>query len=282
MMLAASLLTATQAAVSVFSPSRYTCKKRVQGSMFRYDPYCARVLPSTMSVAALSAPTAFVTTSRTVLTPVMTTIETPQVLSSPLSSATPAVSRLTSAAPLPAATPVVTAAAPAATTTAAAVRNNNSNGNSPRYVIVHFKHESVTFLAPFRISTGDLVVVEGARGENIGIVREIFVEKPSYAVPYKVLRRATDKDREVLASQRQREAATIKTTQGLVESLGLRAIIEDAEYQFDLNKLTIFVRRPSKNAFVDFRKLQRGLFREFRCRIWLTEAFKHINEKEVA
>lgn len=139
---------------------------------------------------------------------------------------------------------------------------------APRFAIVRFKHESATFVAPFKIAAGDLVVVEGDRGENIGVVAEITKEAVSYDVPNKVLRRATDKDREALAAQREREAAAVVSTRALAESLGLHGRVEDAEYQFDLNKLTIFVRRPSKSTFVDFRKLQRSLFREFRCRIW--------------
>lgn len=135
--------------------------------------------------------------------------------------------------------------------------------------MVQFKHDSMTFLAPFRVSTGDLVVVEGDRGENIGIVSTISKDAPtSFAVDRKIIRRATEADHSALAQQRDREAAAVRTTQAMAESLGLQGRVEDAEYQFDLNKLTIFVRRASKTGFVDFRKLQRGLFREFRCRIW--------------
>jgi cell fate regulator YaaT (PSP1 superfamily) len=147
-----------------------------------------------------------------------------------------------------------------------------------RFVIVQFKHDTATFVAPFKVSVGDLVVVEGDRGENIGVVSEITKETPEYAVPNKVVRRATDKDREALAAQREREVAAVVSTRALAESFGLHGRVEDAEYQFDLNKLTIFVRRPSKSTFVDFRKLQRSLFREFRCRIWCA----YLDEVEAA
>jgi cell fate regulator YaaT (PSP1 superfamily) len=137
-----------------------------------------------------------------------------------------------------------------------------------RYAVVYFKHDSLTFLAPFRVAVGDTVVVEGDRGENIGTIGEITKDPPAFDVTDKIIRRATDDDLNALAVQRQREAAVVRTTRAMAQSLGLRATIEDAEYQFDGNKLTIYVRRVSKNTFVDFRKLQRGLFREFRCRIW--------------
>jgi len=143
-----------------------------------------------------------------------------------------------------------------------------SKAPAPRFAIVQFKHESVTYLAPFRVAIGDIVVVEGDRGENIGTVAEITKMVPTYEVTNKVVRRATDEDLSALASQRQREDIAVQTARAMADSFGLRASVEDAEYQFDGNKLTVFVRRNSKNSFVDFRKLQRGLFREFRCRIW--------------
>jgi len=154
--------------------------------------------------------------------------------------------------------PARTFAAPAITTANASVR----------YAYVRFKHESATFLAPFRIAVDDLVVVEGDRGENVGIVQEITQLKPSFAVSSKILRKASDKDLAALRVQREKEQAALNMVQSLAASLNLHCTVEDVEYQFDMNKLTIFVRRSAKNAFVDFRKLQRGLFREFRCRIW--------------
>jgi hypothetical protein len=237
MMLAASLLSATHAVASVFSPTRVSkmssqCKKLVAPSRYRYDPYCAAVLPRVPSSPMTVAP---VNIASAVL---------PAVVDVPLMKAAAKVTEV--------AKPSMAAAATAI----------------PRYTVVKFKHESSTFLAPFRIMVGETVVVEGDRGENIGIVHEVVAQKPTYEVSSKVLRRATDKDREVLLAQRQRESTAVKTAQSLADNLGLHATVEDAEYQFDLNKLTIFVRRSSKNAFVDFRKLQRGLFREFRCRIW--------------
>jgi cell fate regulator YaaT (PSP1 superfamily) len=147
-----------------------------------------------------------------------------------------------------------------------------------RFAVLKFKHESATFLAPFKIVVGDIVVVEGDRGENIGTVAEISKEMPAFSVAAKVLRRATDKDLAALKAQREREAAATQSTRALAESLGLHGRVEDTEYQFDQNKLTIFVSRPTKTTFVDFRKLQRTLFREFRCRIWCA----YMDEVEVA
>ncbi|CAD2217750.1 hypothetical protein AGDE_14678 [Angomonas deanei] len=43
----------------------------------------------------------------------------------------------------------------------------------------------------------------------------------------------------------------------------------DCEYQMNKTKLTLYVTRPSRDVFVDFRRMQRKLHRAFRCRIWL-------------
>jgi len=215
MMLAVSALNAaTNIVANMCSPSTNACVKRVAPLRFRYDPYCARVIPAEFAMSPL----------------VLHSIRTPMKMTEPM--------------------PV--AKAP----------------SGPRFAVVQFKHESITYLAPFRVTEGDIVVVEGDRGENIGRIATITQVKPNYDVPAKILRKATDADHKTLATQRQRELAAVKGTQALADSLGLHATIEDAEYQFDMNKLTIFVRRNAKNGFVDFRKLQRGLFREFRCRIW--------------
>ena len=42
--------------------------------------------------------------------------------------------------------------------------------------------------------------------------------------------------------------------------------MEDVEFQYDGQKVTIYY---SSNGSVDFRQLQRQLFRDFRCRVWL-------------
>jgi len=247
MMLAASALltSATQVVAAVFSPTASTCKKRVAPTRYRYEPYSAQVIPREWYVEMAAAPAI---DSCDMSVPVPSIAETCASLQS---------LRIipTCAAPIDAIDQLEESSKPVAP-------------SGPRFAIIRFKHETATFLAPFRISVGDTVVVEGDRGENIGTVREIRMETPTFEVIKKVLRRATEKDYESLSLQREREDEVVRATQQLAEHLGLHGTIEDAEYQFDLNKLTIFVRRPSSKTFVDFRKLQRSLFREFRCRIW--------------
>ena len=47
--------------------------------------------------------------------------------------------------------------------------------------------------------------------------------------------------------------------------------ILDTELQFDGNKLIIYYTPANGASHVDFRGLQRALFREFGCRIWFTD-----------
>ena len=243
MLAVSSLMSATSAVVNMFSPSKNPCMTRVAGTRFRYNPYGACVLPQSSEVAIAESPTV-----RAVCRAVAKAVP---ACPSPLESV------------LPVAMSPQTLKAPASV---------------PRYAFVQFKHETTGFIAPFRVTAGDTVVVEGDRGENIGIVSEVTTKKPTHSTLAKLLRRATKKDLETLAAQREKEANALATTQALAKSVRMNAVVEDVEMQFDMNKMTVFVRRASKSVFVDFRKLQRGLFREFRCRIWLS----YMDEVEAA
>jgi len=112
---------------------------------------------------------------------------------------------------------------------------------------------------------GDMVVVEGDRGQDMGRVLEILPAKgPSVA---RVERRATQKDIDTLASLRKEETAAVCLCQQRVREFGIKNMkIEDVEFQFDHQKATIYF---SSHGSVDFRQLQRQLFRDFRCRVWL-------------
>lgn len=134
---------------------------------------------------------------------------------------------------------------------------------------VSFKRESAMYKAPFRVAIGDCVVVEADRGENYGFVAEVTCEAPTFNVPSSIIRRSTPYDDAIRSQYADREETTTTAIQRLSESLGLGIRIVDSEFQLDGNKLTIFF---SSRVFVDFRKLQRSLFREHRCRIWLVNA----------
>jgi hypothetical protein len=141
--------------------------------------------------------------------------------------------------------------------------------STTRYCFVRFKHESFCYLCheeDFR--NGDHVIVEGDRGENLGVIERFLTEQPPYNCPAKVIRIASEEEIECLDTVRREEAELLREIQSTVNSLTLSMSIEDVELQFDRNKMTIYY---CSSGPVDFRTLQRLLFRQFRCRIWLVQ-----------
>jgi len=132
-------------------------------------------------------------------------------------------------------------------------------------VLIEFKRGDDVYASPFDHHIGDLVMVEGDRGLDMGRVLEVLpVKGPSVA---RVMSLATQKDKDALATLRKEEAAAVRLCQQRVKEHGIKNMkIEDVEFQFDGEKVTIYF---SSTGFVDFRQLQRQLFRDFRCRVWL-------------
>jgi hypothetical protein len=260
MMMQATAFAATKTLVALMSPSKNSTRVRVavptlskDVSVYRNDPYSWRVLAS--PVKALISP------------------EHPAarpVAALPVESIVPQANRLLYSRVAATAAPAPLAETTAHANIAATVKPAATSAvatSSVRYAFVNFKHEGCTYVAPFKVSVGDVVIVEGDRGEDIGVVSEISAEKPSFNVPCKILRRASRKDLELRDAKKVREAQAEKLCQDLAETLSLSIEIVDVEFQFDYNKLTVYF--ESRHHHIDFRKLQRSLFREYRCRIWL-------------
>jgi len=261
-MLATALLSVS-ALTSALSPSKNSCIVRCAGARYRNDPYKARVTvytPPKASSVCISpvkrAPLAALTemaksaADNSLFRAFQNENSTTAFMAAALSN-TAAETAVTAA-------PVVAEAA----ATAAAF----SSAAKPRFALIKFKHESCMYQAPFRVSVGDTVFVEADRGEHLGTVEQIASVVPKFNVPSKIIRHATAADHENLARQRLREENTTATVQKLAESFGLGIRIVDTEFQTDGNKLTVYF---ASKVFVDFRKLQRSLFRDYRCRIWL-------------
>jgi cell fate regulator YaaT (PSP1 superfamily) len=111
---------------------------------------------------------------------------------------------------------------------------------------------------------GDYVIVEGDRGQDMGRVLEVLPLKGTSVA--RVVSIATTKERDTLLALRKEEGAAVRLCQQRVKEHGLRMKIEDVEFQYDGGKVTIYY---SSNCAIDFRQLQRQLFRDFRCRVWL-------------
>eukprot|EP00742_Colponemidia_sp_Colp-10_P004134 GILJ01004412.1.p1 GENE.GILJ01004412.1~~GILJ01004412.1.p1 ORF type:complete len:251 (+),score=62.84 GILJ01004412.1:102-854(+) len=224
--------------VTIFSPSKHPFMKRMVAvpNRFSFDPYkAARMqMNATSSVVPLPAVAAVPTQASTTFV---------------VNAAAPSTSILP---------------APAASTRSVAVPSMLSF----RMVMVGFKHGSAAFRAPFRVSEGDKVIVEGDRGEHIGVVSSVLPSTTAIMSNSKIIRRATAADLEAAEVKKDKEFAVMSEVIKIAKEVRLNAAIADVEFQLDLNKLTIFVERSSSSTFVDFRKLQRTLFKMFHCRIW--------------
>lgn len=135
------------------------------------------------------------------------------------------------------------------------------------FAFVRFKFECCCYRTPFPLRIGDRVLVEGDRGVSMGLVERVAAEKPIPGpVPCFVLRRASEDELRHGSELRVREleATQLATEWALHYRLPIRIV--DTEFQFDCQKLTVFF---DSSCFVDFRRLQRALYREYACRIWL-------------
>lgn len=128
------------------------------------------------------------------------------------------------------------------------------------------------------LSPGDRVIVEADRGEDLGevtAVGQIAERKCSSSggcatpVPDKrVLRLASDTDRDRLARLRSEEERVRRQARDIVARHGLKMKVTEAEWQYDRNKLILYFTADRR---VDFRQLVRDLARAFRTRIELRQ-----------
>ena len=255
------MMDAATLAMSAMSPTK-TCKVRVSSTRYRNDPYRARasafinpVTPVFRGKAARPAAAAAVPAA-------------PAPAPTATFFAPKAIMPLTATRP-----PTPVPQAPATQQVAAPAAPAPEDAKKTHYALVGFKHDTAMYRAPFRVAPGDVVVVEADRGEHIGVVQSITTAKPKYNVPACVVRRANAAETSLVDDLTMKEERTAPAIQKTAESLGLGIRIVDVEFQLDMNKLTVFF---ASKCFVDFRKLQRALFREYRCRIWL------VNWNEVA
>ena len=244
------MMDAAALALSAMSPTK-TCKVRVSSTRYRNDPSRARSTPfinpltpvfrgkvSHTAAAAAVAPTTFASAFNA------PAAIKPLAATRPPSPVKPAVQPVATPAPAPSA----------------------KDAKKPHFALVGFKHDAAMYQAPFRVSAGDIVIVEADRGEHIGVVQSITTTKPKYNVPSRIIRRANAAESACVDDMTVKEQTATASIQKTAESNGLGIRVLDVEFQLDMNKLTVFF---ASKCFVDFRKFQRALFREYRCRIWL-------------
>lgn len=128
------------------------------------------------------------------------------------------------------------------------------------------------------VRTGQHVIVEADRGQDLGLVSAIGVVAErkcsssggcSTPTPEnRIVRAAETTEVERIDSLRSDEDRVRAETKKLVAKHGLRMKVTEAEWQFDRNKLIIYFTADKR---VDFRELVRDLARTFRTRIELKQ-----------
>ncbi len=154
------------------------------------------------------------------------------------------------------------------------VTNKQGESDFEEIVGISFREAGkIYYFSPgkFKLSVGDKVIVETARGVELGGVKvankKVSVDK--IVSPLKPITRiATAEDLEKNEKNRKAEADALEICKKKVETHGLGMDLVGAEYTFDNSKLIFYFTCESR---VDFRELVRDLASTFRTRIELRQ-----------
>jgi hypothetical protein len=267
----------TEAAPALDSPNSNPCKVKITNRRYRNDPYRARVMLTSIDGEPVMPPAppapAYTYVTPMPPAPVYTYVTpmppAPIVAPTPPDTAPP--NKRGNLARLP---PM--SGGDVGPADAAVQRRKAPHAPSfTHYATVQFKRSVGTYGydAALQLAGGDLVVVDGDRGEHMGIVAGVTTRRQR-ANASLIVRKATAVDHAHIDRVRHDEAQALGVCRAYVEQVGLLDVMQivDVEFQMDYNKLTIFFLPVHEQQFVDFRKLQRVLFQHFRCRIWLVDA----------
>lgn len=121
------------------------------------------------------------------------------------------------------------------------------------------------------VKLGDKVIVETARGQEMGEIRMAQREVPDDKVPKgikRIQRMATKDDLDRVKSNKEQEKKAFKICKQKIHEHGLDMKLVDAEYTFDNHKLLFYFTADGR---VDFRELVRDLAGIFHTRIELRQ-----------
>jgi cell fate regulator YaaT (PSP1 superfamily) len=118
----------------------------------------------------------------------------------------------------------------------------------------------------FPIQVGDYLIVETDKGLDMGKVSSVSEHfQPRVSISnYVIIRKAEDKDIQVLEKNREEEADILAQSKAKIREIGLEMKLMDVEYQLDRKKLSFYYTAEER---VDFRELVRVLAGMFRTRI---------------
>ncbi len=143
-----------------------------------------------------------------------------------------------------------------------------------KVVGVRFKHAGkIYYFDPdkYELEYGDYVIVETVRGIEYGeiVVENKEVEDKEIVSPLKkVIRKATKKDQEKVANNREKEHEAFHICDEKVKKRNLEMKMVDVEYTFDSKKIIFYFTADGR---IDFRELVKDLAAVFRTRIELRQ-----------
>jgi hypothetical protein len=114
------------------------------------------------------------------------------------------------------------------------------------------------------------VVIDGDRGEDMGYIEEVVHRDDESNKLVSVLRLPTDAELARFRQQREDdEPRALRALRSIAKDVHFEGIVDDAIYQWDGRKLTLFISRAHPRQFLNFRTLQRASYQQFQCRIWM-------------
>ena len=144
----------------------------------------------------------------------------------------------------------------------------------PRVVGVRFRRAGKTYYFDphdLKITTGEKVIVETARGMEMGdvVVGEKEVAEADLVLPLKkVLRVATGADYRTWEENKKKEKDAFKQCREQIERHQLNMKLVGVEYTFDRSKISFYFTSEER---VDFRELVKDLAAIFKTRIELRQ-----------
>eukprot|EP01038_Epipyxis_sp_PR26KG_P004401 gene4401-6225_t len=140
-----------------------------------------------------------------------------------------------------------------------------------------------------KINTGNFVIVQADRGEDLGVVTDLLSMHQFVYIKYEssisanderfvvdlIVRVATMYESQELPKKYHDEMKVTKYCADLCRNAyNLPMVVVDCEFQFDRHKLVIYY---DANQRIDFRELVRDLYTTFKTRIWMKKITSIIN-----
>ncbi|EQB61367.1 signal peptidase-like protein [Vairimorpha apis BRL 01] len=130
------------------------------------------------------------------------------------------------------------------------------------------------------------VIIEADRGEDCGLIVDIttktnfdkLLRKHENIIneikPKNIYRLAKKEDLQILGEKKTLELNALALCKEKIKDYGLKMIVVDCEYQWDLKKIIFYYNSDDR---IDFKELVRELYKIYKLRIWMCSLEKSKN-----